>query len=119
MLDIVFFVWIRTGSYPPDSNEYEKNYSCPRLQTSLLVGECRNFAWLYIIGLLSEFTRFVLHSTNKNAAFLDKNVLKIRILQTCLHENPICSFLRDNCFSRIYSNPGDRNRFSSIRKNYI
>ena len=24
MLDIVFFVWIWTGSYPPDSNEYEK-----------------------------------------------------------------------------------------------
>ena len=26
MLDIVFFVFMRTGSYPPDSNEYEKNY---------------------------------------------------------------------------------------------
>ena len=24
MLDIVFFVWMKTGSYPPDSNEYEK-----------------------------------------------------------------------------------------------
>ena len=27
MLDKVFFVWIRTGSYPPDSNGYEKLYS--------------------------------------------------------------------------------------------
>ena len=28
MLDIVFFVWMRTGSYPPDSYEYEKyNYT--------------------------------------------------------------------------------------------
>ena len=27
ILDIVFFVWMRTGSYPPDLNEYEKYYS--------------------------------------------------------------------------------------------
>ena len=27
MLDIIFYVWMRTGPYPPDSNEYENtNY---------------------------------------------------------------------------------------------
>jgi hypothetical protein len=26
MLDIVFSVWMRTGSYPTDSNEYEKTF---------------------------------------------------------------------------------------------
>ncbi len=31
-LDIVFFVWMRTGFYPPDSNEYEKLYLCNNIE---------------------------------------------------------------------------------------
>ena len=59
MLDIVFSVWMRTGSYPPDSNKYEKKYfldiTC--LATCSLINLYNQNIIIFIEKvLMSEFT---------------------------------------------------------------
>ena len=68
MLDIVFFEWMRTGSYPPDSNEYEKtlllNFEDHYKKTAHCPFSSRIFLLIlnYIMNLFTYIYNLILNS---------------------------------------------------------
>ena len=104
MLDIVFFVWMRSGSYPPDSNECEKTLL---LNLDWLVHNSSVQLFQLIIFIILIFV-FLLPFSYFHTQFLVYFLLYFLSFVFFKNENIL--------FSRIHSNPVDRNRFSSIRK---